>query len=435
MDGITNNITAIWRTVVRDALGIFSGQGFALGISLAASVLTARYLGPEHFGVIILAQTFAFVIDRLVNSQSWEALISFGSKCKTNKELEHIKKFCWQIDTITAAIGCVLAFVLWVNSAQYFGFSPAVIAMSSIYPLVILFNITGAATGFLRLKHKFIPLALLSVITGLIKLFVALYGIFLNKDIHFFIIGWVLADITSYLFLIIYSFFEMKKEDINPFAGRSFTETIKNYPNIMRFTIFSNLHSSTGLICKEIDLLVIGLFLGSGSTGIFKIAKQFASLVAKPLDPLPLVLYPKLSQFIAEEKIQLFKSLVRRSCLACMSIGVTLWLFLYYFGDVLIDKILGEGFVGVYNVLIVYSIGSVFAIIATPIQSVLLCTGFQEPSFILLLFTSILYLILLYFFLSSFGLVGAGIAYAIFFCIHAIGMYILAFHGYKTLRA
>ena len=58
---------------------LFSGNLWVSILGLASFALTAKALGTEQFGLLVLVTTYVLLIDKLVNFQAWRALIKFGS--------------------------------------------------------------------------------------------------------------------------------------------------------------------------------------------------------------------------------------------------------------------------------------------------------------------------------------------------------------------
>ena len=88
------------------------GRACSAAMVFAAIILAARALTPETFGIFSVISTYAMVIDRLVNSQSWQSLIKFGTEaltCNDSSRYRQLVKISFLIDVSTAVLGALIA--------------------------------------------------------------------------------------------------------------------------------------------------------------------------------------------------------------------------------------------------------------------------------------------------------------------------------------
>ena len=437
-DDLTESgLSSLFNNLIRNSAKLFGGNFIAMILAFGASVLAARHLGPGGFGLVVIVQTYVLVIDRLINFQSWETLIKFGAAAESaavpKDEFRNIVSYCWQIDLGTALLGASLAFAGLPILATHYGITHNVLLFAWVYPAVILLNLTGAPIGVLRLRRKVSGLAVASTITGAARLLVALIGTLGDRDVRFFLLGWAIADMGSNLTVLAFGWVEMTRLSVNPFRGQPFWRTAKRHPGIAKFAIISNLHSSIVLACKELDLLIIGSLLGVEGAGLIKVAKQFASIVSKPFDPINQLVYPELAKLASHRDFSTFKALLLKISIGCSLIGACVWTLLFLFGNDMLLLTVGAAFTAAYTVLVLYGIGIALAVIATPLQPAMLSIGLQSQSFFLVLTSSVIYLISIYLAVNAYGLVGAGLAYAIFFGFQVSGMVFLTFRRLRLL--
>jgi len=429
-------LRGILKSLVRHSIALFSGQFIAVVFGFLAAIIAARHLGPGAFGLVVVVQTYVLIVDRIANFQTWETLIRFGARAEAegaNTEFQDILSYCWQIDVATAVIGTLIAYLLFPWFSDLFGLAGESHKAALFYPLVILFNLTGTSVGFLRLRKKISKLSIAAIVTGVVRFVLASVGVVLDLGVTYFLVAWAIAEMATNLTILMFGYSAIKRHGFAPFRGRSAWATIQSRRGVARFTIISNLHSSTVLACKETDQLVVGALLGLESTGILKIAKQFAALISKPFDPISQIIYPELAKLASRSDFNLFKSLVIKTSIGCGVLGILGWLALFLFGEKALLLTVGAFYLDGYAVLLLYGLGVVFAVSAAAMQSSMVSLGLQETSFYLVLTTSVLYLAMLYFSLTKYGLVGAGVAYGIFMFVQVSGMFLLTFYKLRYL--
>ena len=80
---------ATFKKLIANASVLLSGGLLVSILGVVSVVLVARQLGPEIFGVFALFTSTVLVVDRLVNFQSWQAVVRYGSKLQRSKSMMH----------------------------------------------------------------------------------------------------------------------------------------------------------------------------------------------------------------------------------------------------------------------------------------------------------------------------------------------------------
>ena len=431
-------LRGLLRSLVHHSATLFSGQFVATVFSFVSAIVTARYLGPAAFGLIVLVQVYVLIIDRLVNFQTWETLIRFGSKAEAEAEdsksdFQDILSYCWQVDLATAVLGTAVAYALFPLFSSLYGLSADMMTAALFYPLVILLKLTGTSMGFLQLKKKALQLSIAATMTGAFRLALVVVGVALSLDVIYFLVAWAVAEMASNLAILAFGYREIRRHGFRPLRGKPAWTTMKTHRGLARFTVISNLHSSLVLACKEADQLIIGATLGLESVGILKIAKQFTLLISKPFDPIAQMIFPDLAKLASNREYDLFKGLLIRTSIGCGLAGLLAWIGLYLFGEPLILLTAGASYLDGYPVLMLYGVGVTIAVAATAMQPAMVSLGLQEQSFGMVLVSSIAYLALLPFTLLEYGLIGAGVAYTAFFVCQISGLCVFTYRRLHRL--
>ncbi len=146
--------------------------------------------------MFILAQQYMLVVNGLVNFQSWQGIIKYGSEAivsQDDKRLAAIFKFGVVIDLISAVAGMVIAIILVPLVGKMLMWSDQLIVLSLVFSIEIIFRIEGTPKGVLRLLNKFHLTAKHSILVSAFRLLVicTLY---------------IIGDVTLHQFVMIYVF-------------------------------------------------------------------------------------------------------------------------------------------------------------------------------------------------------------------------------------
>ena len=144
--------------IFRNAGMLMSGRAASGAFGLITLGLMARGLGPEVFGIVVLVQTYAFVVTGLTTFQSWQALIKYGAEYVQRRDFRGfhaLVRFTTLLDVLGVVAGTAVAVVAipWVG--PHLNWTADVMADAQLYCLVILFSVVATPTGILRLQNRF----------------------------------------------------------------------------------------------------------------------------------------------------------------------------------------------------------------------------------------------------------------------------------------
>ncbi|WP_165395279.1 lipopolysaccharide biosynthesis protein [Flagellimonas allohymeniacidonis] len=430
--------TAIFKKIFYNAGILASGSVTSSIIGLVSFALIARILEAELFGVLALVQAYALIIDKILNFQSWQALIKYGSetlKDDRKEDLTSLLRLGFSLDVGTAILasvtGCILAYVV----GYFLGWSDLKAQMASLFSIAILFNIEGTPTAILRLFNSFKHFAIGSVGAAILKLVLVVIGYYLESGLIYFVIVTMLSQIGGYIYLILSSLSLLNKKKIGLGKYVPNYKEIKNTANsfegLKSFIWTTNLHGTVRMATLNLDVILVDTLLGSVATGLYKVAKQFAKIFTQFSQPLYKSIYPELARLWSENKTTEFASVIKKFSFITFIFGIIALLCFVVFGEDIIYLTVGENYLGSLPTLLWYLCGAVLSMTAFPITPAVLAMGYPRISFKVLLLSTLLYFSFFFFLVEFFGLQGAGISYLLLYIFWSI---IMTFYYYKYLR-
>ena len=390
-----------------------SGNVITAGIDLVSLAVTARALGPELFGVLVLVQTYARFVDQFVNFQSWQAIIKYGADtliAKCPGDFRSLVKLGTSLDVIGSLLGTTVAIssVYWASG--WFEWDDSIVLMAAIYSLTILFSLSATPTAVLRLFDRFKVLAWQRVISATIRMAALLVAWIAGAGIWEFFIVWMVAQILDFLFLLALGWRELRKQGYGDALFASLDRIRSKFPGFWKFVITTNLTGSIKLGVREVDVLIIGAVLGSTATGIYKVAKQFASIPMRFGDPIEQVVYPEMARLWAEGKVVPFRQMLIRVGALCGLGGIAIWLGFLLLGQWVLRVTVGPEYISAYKILLVYMLGINIYLFGIAFRAAILSMGHPERSLQIHILSTLIYLGVLALLLGPIELMGAAIA-------------------------
>lgn len=404
--------------LLRNAGLLLSGNIGAAVAGFVAVVLAARILGPLDFGRLALMSSYILVVDRLVNFQSWQALIKYGADfivSGSEDKLKRVLKFGTLLDAGSAAIGTAIAAGGAILLGHLREWDPQTIWLTVAYSGVILFHISGTPISILRLYNRFDLLAIQQIVPPIGRLIGVGIATITSGDFFVFVLAWIIADVVGHVVLILCGWKVLRDQQIIGVFRTSVRGIRREVDGLLSFVLTSNINASIRMTTRELDLLLVGAVLDVRSAGLYKIAKQFALVLSKVVDPLYQAIYPELTKLWSESRHAAFAALIKRSSAFAGGLGVAIWLFFAFLGTKVLRHTAGVEYIDAHGILSVYMLAIVISVWSVPLQPAMLAQGRPNVSLRVGIASTLLYFASFPYLTAMFGLTGAGWAYVLYY--------------------
>jgi O-antigen/teichoic acid export membrane protein len=395
---------------------LLSGDAIARLISLASLTLTIRAIGPELFGVLAVAETYAKLVDRIFNFQAWTGIIKFGAEALHTKNMEQFKcyiltGFC--LDVFSSLLGFIVAFFLAPFVAAFFKWDAFLLKAIQYYSILVLFNFTGTATGILRLTERFSILAWQRIFYAGIKLMAVTSVWLLNGSFHHFLFVWMVSEILGYMFIVLSAFKVVLHKKWLQVCGANSPKSWKSLKPFVSFIIWTNLSSTLDIPTKFLDMFIVSSLVSVEAAGVYKVFQQIGHVLKKPMEPLYQVIYPYFSNDVAKGLPKLAIGNALRSIfftipiilvILAISVGLSPWW---------LPAVFGKEFSRVIPEFAIYMIITGFAVVLNNISPLFVALGFVRANFFIQAVANILFVVLAWLAAGCWGLKGVFIAYGV----------------------
>jgi O-antigen/teichoic acid export membrane protein len=367
------------------------------------------------------------LIDRLVNFQSWQALIHFGAKANESADsgkLVSLFAFGWSLDVVTGIVGYLLALLLSLVIPHWFGLGEHATLIVAIGGLLILFNWTATPTAILRLYNKFYLQALYQKITaGTMLLFTLVLWLAGQDSILPYVLALAISSLIGKAFFCVIALYELRLQGLLNLEKIDISNLVKTTPGIWRFVITTNLDGVVRVF-RDIDIFIVNAFLGPASVALYKIARALAQAFGQVTGPFYQAIYPELSRLSAANKMNEFTTLIKQSALSLGVLTFAAWLVFLVLGPVVLEYGFGQNYAAAFGVGAICIAAMVIWSIALPLSPAMMALGKVELSLLVHVVTTLAYLLMLTFFANHFGLLGSGLALLLFYALWSIGMFL-----------
>lgn len=409
-----------FRAVAKNASWLIGGNSFGAILQLVTLGVAARSIGVEGFGVLVLVTSYALFVEGLASSQSWQSLIKFGADARSRADLPGLKrvvKLCVLFDAGGVVVAAVLAFLGVTLAGELVGWPAEVRVYAQWYSLVLLFHVTGAATGVLRLFGEFRKLAAQPVLAAVIRLAGVLGLSALDGPLWAYVLLWGVSDAISQLRLMYIGFRCAKENSLGGFLAQPLGADKEVLRSHLRFLFATNLSASVQLGVKRLDVLIVGSMLGAAGAGLYRIIKMFAQIPSQITGPFYQAVFPEMARQRAEQDWFAFRTLAKRLSLSAGAVFTLFWCGYLALGSPFIDHVFGKDFSPAWLPGVYYLVGIVISGFALPLQPAVLSFGRPGLSLQAHIVSNIVYLTVMLTVIPVLGLVGAGLAFVSYYVV------------------
>ena len=391
---------------------VLRGRGIAGIFNLAATALMAHVLSASEFGLVVLLHSYVLAVRGILNFRTYEAIVRFGVPLHENGDNTGLKKL-FRTTTLIDLTSAIAATVLGVSAASFAGGYPhwdaQMISLAGLYSLVMLTTVSNTPNGILRIYDRFDALSIFYTVGPAIRFTGVVIAWYLDAGMKVFIAVWAAAFVLENTWLFIRGHMEFKKHASDRFwSGGSWKDLKKTSREFRQFIMVIYWQTNIDLLPKHLSVLLAGSLLGPAAAGMFRLARDFSTVLTKPAMMLHEVLFPDMARII-HTNAGGFRKLAIRAVLTAGAGGLLLVaLSIPAAGPIL--GIIGPEYTVAASLLTLMLLAATFELAASPLRAAAYAMGRVTGVLRIHLLGILVYLGLFYLLTPIMGLTGPGVA-------------------------
>lgn len=402
-----------WSKLFKNMFSAFLGEFGSAVMTVFTTMAVIWALGDTNNGIFVLAQSYMNIVDGLINFQSWQAVIKYGSECIENKdyeELSSIIKIGMIVDFVTAAAGTVVAIAIIPILGSFFNWVPELQTCAFIFSLEIVFHFSGASVGVLRLLNRFKLVAIQKNVVAAVKLLgVIVFWVSGIKQLIPLVIVYVCADIIGHLLLTAMSLHVLYKSEHLSVKGVLQSNTAKIRKKFWGFAFWTNLTSSVDIPAKQMDVFILS-GISYEIVSVFKLYKQIGNILVQLSVPISQAIMPQFSELVAQKKLKECYSVMMKIRKWTLMVMLPITAIVTIVSPWLLNKFFGELYAKYFYILMFYLLSRSFALSYTSIHQLFVSMGKVQENFIYTVIANVVYLIVAIILSRLLGILGVVIA-------------------------
>jgi len=303
--------------VAANSSWLLGSNGVVVAASFAQGIILARTLGASRYGVLALVIGVVAVVQQLLDSRIWEAVIKFVVEFRTKGDpvgAAAVVKLCYLVDAVVGvAAGAVLIWTADWTARLFVGGEGAADAIRLYAVSTVVAVPVAASTALLRVAGRFRWLAYQSAGEMVVRLAaVAAVVVLVGARIVPVLWAYLFAGAVSAATLAILAAAASRQLGLARWADAPLHVLRGDLKRILSFVAYSNLTGTSRLVTGRADVLVLGLFSDPTSVGLYRLARTVSDPLAGLFNPIYQAVYPEMSRLVHERRFELARRLSER---------------------------------------------------------------------------------------------------------------------------
>lgn len=417
MDSVSHQkIKTVKQRLFRNASWLFGGKTIAGGFSALQTVILARILGVNDYGLLALIIAYVDILNNFFDFRVWETATKYIGTFWTNGDREKTLSFIklsYIIDITSGVVAFIIAILTAKIASSYVIHTPQAYALVWIYSLSLLIDTANSTSdAMLRVFNRFKRIAFISSFLSLFKLLLVASTLLIGFGMKGVLFSFV---VVSFLGFFIRLWIVTKTLGENKLAGwwKSDLSLVKDQWKGIAWFLGNTSLAGTLKMANDnfLGVLVLGYFSGKEGAAYYKIAKSFVKLMTRIIDPFYEAIYPELVRISSLNALKDFKSLLKYATKTLMKVTIPVAILILIFSDTIIDLVFGKQYLPASNTLRIVTVAVVITQLTFWLNPALLAFGRPGLRTLVNIISTAAYTVLLFLLVPNYSYLGAAFAF------------------------
>ncbi len=403
--------------IAKAAILFFFSFVVAAIFSYFSKVFIARILGPTEYGLFVLSTTIAYIFSAFSQSGVSPAVSYFIPKYRGKKRLSSILTTIFWIATIPLILIAIFLLVF----PNVVGFVFGEVGIIKLLPYILLFIVAYTYTNLILNLFRGYEKAKVPQLTNMLRsiLFFVL-GVSLTY-IYRSALAPLIAYILIYIFLLSILIFLARR------LIKLSSPDLKYYKEISLFSLSMFFVGILSLILRWTDVWMISLFMTSRFVGIYNVATMTSFLLMSFIGAFMYLYFPIATRLLSNGKRKKVRELASKIVFWNSLIVSPIFFLLLIFSRQVVSILFGQRYILAYLPLSVLAVGVFVRNVVSTSGNSLLALNKKRKIIISALVAAIINIVLNFFLIPIYGLVGAATATTISISISFFLRYLYAY--------
>jgi O-antigen/teichoic acid export membrane protein len=326
----------LMQRVIRNSGYLFTGSTISAAMSMLQSVLAARLLGAEAFGVLGIITVFASVINRLTSFRMGELVVNYVGEFSTQGEPRKAAA-AFKAAALAEASSSLLAYALVVLlaplGARYLAHDAGYAGLFAAYGAMLLAHLVAeSATGLLQHFDRFRFQAFVQVGQSLLTLVLIALASRAGAGLEAVVLAYLVGKVAWALAISAGAWAEASRRWGAGWWRAPLALVGGHARGMARFAISTNLTGTLTLVTRDSEVLWLGALSSPLQVGYYKVTLAILNLLLIPVQPLISTTYREVAREVATRSWTNVRYLLRSGSLISGAYSLSAAMGLVLFG-------------------------------------------------------------------------------------------------------
>ncbi|ANS84197.1 Inner membrane protein YghQ [Vibrio scophthalmi] len=396
-----------FQKLKRGFISLMGGTLISSVFGFISIALVARSLGVNQFGIFAIITSYALIIDKLFNFQSWQALIKFGSdalETDSENDILSICGFCFSLDIVSSVISFTIALILSVFIIDYFAWGEQEKIALYIISISCLFKFSSYAIGVFRVFDENVVQAKILSYAAFIKCSLVVIAFSYNANIVVYALIWTLSELVLNIMNVISSYRIMNKRFDGGKVKLGFTNSDSK---IVKFVLWTNLSGAVDLPSKELDVFMVGILSSDSQAGLYKLAKQAMIIVGRLAGPMYQAAFPIQAKYVSKKDFKNTLLFTKHASIKSLYLSVAIVVFSFLSIDMVVNIFIGSNYSDLIPLALLAISVKALDTNLTLYHSLFIALGFVKKNVTIIFISNLIMMFLFVVLIPLYGAIGA----------------------------
>ena len=400
------------KRVLKNFAAVLRGKGIGAVFSVTATGLMANALSVTEFGLVILLHTYIMVVRGALNFRTYETIVRFGVPLTDSGDdsgLRSLLRSTMMIDMAAALLAVVLGIAAAPLAGHYLQWDSDMVVWAMAYSLIILTAANSTPDGILRIYNRFDALGVQATVGPVLRFLMVSLAWLLDAPMPVFIVVWGSAFALGNIYMTWRGLRELKAHmDTSLWSGFHWREIRERRREFWKFIGVVYWQTNIDLLPKHVSTLLAGAMLGPAAAGLFRLAREFSTVLTQPAGLLREVLFPDLTRsFHAQDEG--FQTVPWKTAFFAGAVGLAFVVLSLFIARPILG-IVGAGYVAAAPLLSLLLLAATFELAGASLRAAVYAMG-RAASILRIHVIGITTYVAMFFVLTPLtGLIGPGLA-------------------------
>jgi len=414
--GSHQTIKTVKQRLFRNASWLFGGKTVAGGFSALQTVVLARILGVDDYGLLALIIAYVDILNNFFDFRVWETATKYIGAFWTNGDREKTLSFIklsYIIDITSGILAFIIAIVTAKIASSYLIHSPNAYTLIWIYSLSLLIDTANSTSdAILRVFDRFKRIAFISSFISLFRLILVILLLYLGMRINGVLFSFVLASFLGFSIRIWIVSKTLRENQLTNWWESDLSVVKDQWKGIAWFMGNTSFAGTLSMANENfMGVLFLGYFSGKEAAAYYKIANSFVKLITRIMNPIYEAIYPELVRISTLNALQDFKRLVKYSTKNLIKFTIPTAIVIIIFANQIINLIFGKEYLPASNALRIITVAVLIPQLTFWIAPALLAFGRPGLRTVMLTISNTSYIALLFLLVPNYSYIGAAFAF------------------------